>query len=171
MLRPTLATESTDRQTFDDALQCAAAALRAEQPSLFANGRSVREETVSHRLALHLERCIRGLKRGLFVDVEFDRNGTDYKNVGDTGKNARIDVVVHTRDVSNAGNVLAIEVKWSDVDTTVHYARQKLVAYLGRPLRYQHAALVQFNKRDGSMTVEWISRESIAGAEEPAHHG
>lgn len=76
----------------------------------------VSERCVCARLAYHLE-CL--LKKrdyckffcGYYVDVEYDRMGSDPKLIGDSTKRHVCDLLIHSRGCKERDNLLALEMK------------------------------------------------------------
>ena len=109
-----------------------AAALKefyAREAFLFAN--DLGERTLTHRLAVHLEREFSGFE----VDCDFDRLGPRTLNLprgsivstdDHLGKSIYPDIVVHQRAIPN--NLLAIEVRKADNHQPIEHDRHKLRA-------------------------------------------
>jgi hypothetical protein len=77
--------------------------------------RKLHEVCINHRLANHLERLILPqFAGGLFVDIEFNREGGNEKEVqvGNAARTIRPDIIIHNRQSGEAKrNVLAVECK------------------------------------------------------------
>ena len=123
------------------------------------------ERSITHRLAVHLERRLRELGIEASVDCEYNRNGTYPKKlvtlVGrlakgvhaeDLVKDTRArtvfpDIVVHRRG-ADGPNLLVIELKREGASAEERERdRHKLRAYI-EELGYQHAYLVLLGKND-----------------------
>jgi len=151
--------EEFSRVDWVAAVSRSVAAFLSEAPSLLDPVHPQGEVAVTHRLAHHLANEVEA-SLGVFVDVELHRDGSGLKPslVGDY---ARIDIVVHRRDPTNEGNLLAIEVKWDDEKVAkLENARKKLKVYLGDRLRYAFAALLTLPRRRSEVTLEWIEKET-----------
>lgn len=78
------------------------------------DARKLHEVCINHRLAIHLENKILPFKETLFVDIEFNREGVDFKNVMINGgdKLVRPDIVIHNRKTGYEKlNFLVVECK------------------------------------------------------------
>ena len=81
------------------------------------DARKLHEVCVNHRLANHLEAAIipvPGINELLFVDIEFNREGADFKNisVNDEDQTVRPDIIIHNRKTgSQKLNFLVVECK------------------------------------------------------------
>ena len=81
------------------------------------DARKLHEVCVNHRLANHLEEEIVPVLRldeTIFVDIEFNREGVDFKNVGinDEDKRVRPDIIIHNRKTGPEKlNFLVVECK------------------------------------------------------------
>lgn len=79
--------------------------------------RKLHEVCVNHRLANHLEKEIIPvlmLEETIFVDIEFNREGVDLKNVGINGEDkiVRPDIIIHNRKTGpDKLNFLVVECK------------------------------------------------------------
>lgn len=79
--------------------------FRHEKPYLYKIG--IYEPTISHRIALYLEKEFRG--ESYFVDCEYSKN-LGKKKMSDDGVHIRPDIIVHKRD-SELDNLIIIELK------------------------------------------------------------
>lgn len=112
----------------------------------------VGERSLSHRLAIYLERTF----SGWHVDCEYDRDGVDPKKIAigsgndaDEGSRVLPDVIVHRR--GSGPNFLVLELKKSSNSEPDERDFEKLRAYTGQ-LGYAHGVFIRF----------------VVGAEEPA---
>lgn len=119
----------------------------------------VNERTITHRLAVHLEACLRKINNHLSVDCEYNRDGRDPKRlmsisreiartarpedlIADTqGRTVFPDIVVHKRG-RRGPNFLVIEVKRATASAAeLTRDHEKLYAYVDE-FDYKHAYLV-----------------------------
>jgi|SRR5579872_5697785 len=116
-------------QTELDKIVAALKEFYACEAFLFAN--DLGEHTLTHRLAIHLERRFTGFE----VDCNYDRLGartlhlplgTIVSTDDHLGKSIYPDIVVHQRDIPN--NLLAIEVRKANNHQAMEHDRQKLRA-------------------------------------------
>ena len=92
------------------------AIVRLYQVDMHIIRNKVSERCVCARLAYHLE-CL--LKRkdyckffqGYYVDVEYDRMGSDPKLIGNSIKRHVCDLLIHSRGCKERDNLLALEMK------------------------------------------------------------
>src|SRR5262245_40493176 len=83
----------------------------------FYDARKLHEVCVNHRLANHLETALLPVLRvdeRLFVDIEFNREGGDFKQIRINGEDhtVRPDIIIHTRKTGPQKlNILAVECK------------------------------------------------------------
>jgi hypothetical protein len=112
------------------AIQDAFAKLKEEDGSLFGcpieveapyDPRKLHEVCINHRLANHLEDSILPLLSGngekYFVDIEFNREGKNFKDTEIDGQKVRIrpDIIIHNRKSGDRKkNYLVIECKKAD---------------------------------------------------------
>jgi hypothetical protein len=81
------------------------------------DARKLHEVCVNHRLANHLETAllpVLKIDERLFVDIEFNREGVDFKQIRMNGKDhtVRPDIIIHNRKTgSQKRNVLVVECK------------------------------------------------------------
>lgn len=110
----------------------------------------VREDGLSHRLAVHIGRQFKGWD----VDAEYDKMHIDgvpseKKYIGTDGKehHAIPDIIVHRRQTME--NFVAIEIKKLGRNRGRERDFVKLTAYKGQ-LHYQFAAFVEIGLKDGA---------------------
>lgn len=93
--------------------------------------RDLGERTLTHRLAVHVERCFPGWQ----VDCNYDRlgermlrlpRGTIVSTDDHLGKSVYPDIVVHQREIPN--NLMSIEVRKASNHQPVEHDQHKLVA-------------------------------------------
>jgi len=81
------------------------------------DARKLHEVCINHRLANHLEQAILplfGIEHKMFVDIEFNREGMNFKDIIIDGKKelVRPDIIVHNRRSGNdKQNFLVVECK------------------------------------------------------------
>jgi hypothetical protein len=99
--------------------------------------RKLHEVCVNHRLANHLEKEILPVIRieeTLFVDIEFNREGEDFKNVGINGEDKRVrpDIIIHNRKTGPEKlNFLVVECKKQGApEKDIEEDRQKIYALM-----------------------------------------
>lgn len=119
------------------------------------------ERSMTHRLAVHLERRLQPMASGWSVDCEFNRDGgvpkrllghsEEYARGGsahdlvmdDRGRTVFPDIIIQARG-EKGPNLLVIEAKWDGATANdIELDRQKLRAYV-EEYRYRHAYLVLF---------------------------
>jgi hypothetical protein len=123
----------------NDFLICAARAIR----TLFVNDRElivrrVKEEAINHRLAVYMERELNTKYSWLSVDVEYNKNYAEVKNIiGPDGNKVfiRPDILVHERG-NNYNNKLAVECKLDYMDNNTKY---KLMGLKNKPYNYNNS--------------------------------
>jgi hypothetical protein len=112
------------------AIQKAFSRLKEEDGSLFEcpieveapyDSRKLHEVCINHRLANHFEDFILPLLSGdgekYFVDIEFNREGINYKDAQVEGKEERVrpDIIIHNRKSGDGKrNFLVVECKKDD---------------------------------------------------------
>lgn len=139
------------------------------------DARKLHEVCLNHRLACHLEKqlapLLASLGERMFIDIEFNREGVDFKNLRVRGAEKRIrpDIIVHNRrSGSHKINFLVVECKRRDASTTmIAEDRDKLQAFL-QDERYQYSFGLQvlyakgqvcghlFSIRDGGIHSEQV---------------
>ena len=129
------------------AIQNAFAKLKEEDGSLFGcpieveapyDSRKLHEVCINHRLANHLEDSILPLLSGngekYFVDIEFNREGMNYKETEIEGQKelVRPDIIIHNRKSGDRkNNFLVVECKKADAkDCEKEYDTKKIIALL-----------------------------------------
>lgn len=114
------------------------------------DSRKLHEVCLNHRLACHLEAnlvpLLATIRERMFVDIEFNREGVDFKKLVVKGKEERIrpDIIVHNRrSGKNKINLLVVECKRSDSpNRMIEEDRDKLLAFL-KDDRYQYSFALQ----------------------------
>jgi hypothetical protein len=143
--------------------------------------RDLGERTLTHRLAVHVERQFSGWE----VDCDYDRlgertlrlpHGTVVSTDDHLGKSVYPDIVVHQRDIPN--NLMAIEVRKASNHQPVQHEQHKLKALTDPHLWFAYAigALVTLarknvassevyvgGRRDELMTIWFAERLRNAG--------
>jgi hypothetical protein len=109
------------------------------------DARKLHEVCINHRLANHLEKEIIpvfGLDEAIFIDIEFNRDGVDFKNttIDDGDKTVRPDIIIHNRKTGHEkGNLLVGECKKQGAsEDDIKKDRQKIVALM-MDERYEHS--------------------------------
>lgn len=110
------------------------------------DARKLHEVCLNHRLANYLEAELLPLlveERGrMFVDIEFNREGVDFKNLKVHGqeKVVRPDIIVHNRKTgANKDNFLVIECKRNDASMeNIAEDREKINAFM-KDKRYEYS--------------------------------
>ena len=109
------------------------------------DARKLHEVCVNHRLANHLEKEILPVIRieeTLFVDIEFNREGVDFKNVGINGQDKRVrpDIIMHNRKTGPEKlNFLVVECKKRGApEKDIEEDRQKIYALM-EDERYEYS--------------------------------
>jgi hypothetical protein len=120
------------------------------------DARKLHEVCINHRLAIHLEKeIIRALnsKEAIFVDIEFNREGADFKNTKINGEDKRVrpDIIIHNRKTGHEKvNFLVVECKKKGAsEDNIVKDRQKILALM-RDERYEYSFGLQvIYGRDG----------------------
>jgi hypothetical protein len=120
------------------------------------DARKLHEVCVNHRLANHLEAALLPVLRideRLFVDIEFNREGVDFKQIRINGEDqtVRPDIIIHNRKTgSQKRNVLAVECKKQGAPAReIEDDRKKIRAFI-EDTRYEYAFGLQvIYGRDG----------------------
>jgi hypothetical protein len=120
------------------------------------DARKLHEVCVNHRLANHLEAALLPVLRideRLFVDIEFNREGVDFKHIRMNGEDhtVRPDIIIHNRKTgSQKRNVLAVECKKQGAPAReIEDDRKKIRAFI-EDTRYEYAFGLQvIYGRDG----------------------
>ncbi|MGQ0667122.1 MAG: hypothetical protein ACT4O4_08815 [Nitrospiraceae bacterium] len=101
------------------------------------DARKLHEVCVNHRLANHLEKEIipvLGTNEAIFVDIEFNREGMDFKNTKIHGEDKRVrpDIIVHNRKTGPEKiNFLGVERKKQGASQNeIEEDRQKIRALM-----------------------------------------
>jgi len=109
------------------------------------DARKLHEVCINHRLAIHLEKeIIRALnsKEAIFVDIEFNREGTDFKNTKINGEDKRVrpDIVIHNRKAGPKKlNLLVVECKKQGAsEQDIEEDRQKIRALM-KDKKYEYS--------------------------------
>jgi hypothetical protein len=109
------------------------------------DARKLHEVCVNHRLANHLEAAILPVLRldeRLFVDIEFNREGVDFKNIRVNGEDhiVRPDIIIHNRKTgSQKLNFLAVECKKQGAPPKEIESDQKKIRAFMEDTRYEYA--------------------------------
>jgi hypothetical protein len=109
------------------------------------DARKLHEVCVNHRLANHLEAAILPVLRineRLFVDIEFNREGVDFKNIKINGKDqtVRPDIIIHNRRTgSQKLNFLVVEYKKQSAPAIEIENDQKKISAFMEDKRYEYA--------------------------------
>lgn len=101
------------------------------------DARKLHEVCINHRLAIHLEKVIIPILKSddaVFVDIEFNREGTDSKSALINGESRRIrpDIIVHNRKTGREKvNFLVVECKKQGASKDdLKEDRQKILALM-----------------------------------------
>jgi hypothetical protein len=114
------------------------------------DARKLHEVCLNHRLACHLEAhlapLLATLGERMFVDIEFNREGVDFKNLIVIGQEKRVrpDIIVHNRrSGGNKINLLVVECKRRDAPNgMISEDRDKLRAFM-EDGRYDYSFALQ----------------------------
>jgi hypothetical protein len=108
------------------------------------DARKLHEVCINHKLAEHLAIEIIPLldsSEKMFVDIEFNREGINFKNVIINGRTERVrpDIIIHNRrSGTDRLNLLVAECKKSDASyQEISHDRRKIIALM-TDLRYQY---------------------------------
>jgi hypothetical protein len=120
------------------------------------DARKLHEVCVNHRLANHLETALLPVLRideRLFVDIEFNREGVDFKHIRMNGEDhtVRPDIIIHNRKTgSQKRNVFVVEGKKQDAHARdIEDDQKKIRAFMG-DTRYEYTFGLQvIYGRDG----------------------
>jgi hypothetical protein len=136
-------------------LRTAVADLWLERGELLE--RRVNERTVTHRLAVHLERHFPSHE----VDCEYNKNGRGAKRLSPAIPLSYPDIVVHQRG-TNAANLLVIELKYMGDrrGSTGDSAKLKLLSDQVGEYRYQLAVFIEINELLARLTTFQNAQES-----------
>lgn len=98
--------------------------------------RNLKEECINHRFALYLEKNKPPVYYNYYIDVEYDKNGSEMKTRLENGvpKIIRPDILVHKRTDDINDNLLAIECKKGYLNSN---DKTKLNWLLGNGYNYQ----------------------------------
>lgn len=109
------------------------------------NARKLHEVCVNHQLANHLEKEIIPVFRldeAIFVDIEFNREGVDFKNTKINGEDKRVrpDIIIHNRKTGPKKlNLLVVECKKQGAsEQDIEEDRQKIRALM-KDKKYQYS--------------------------------
>ncbi|GEM_PF-1767992 len=120
----------------------------------------VQEETISHRLAFHIEKSFEKPKydlpfkvqriESLLVDCEYNKHGDEPKALADIIKKypekksniVRPDIVLHGRN--SPTNLIVIEIK-KKKSKDKQYAKDKVQAFIESSYAYQFGLYIEFN--------------------------
>jgi hypothetical protein len=162
------------------AIQDAFSRLKEEDGSLFEcpieveapyDSRKLHEVCINHRLANHLEDSILPLLTGdgekYFVDIEFNREGINYKETQIEGKKERVrpDIIIHNRKSGDRKkNFLVVECKRDDAeDDEKDYDTKKIKALLADDkYSYQFGLQVIYSKTEIKGTLFFIDNGAFA---------
>lgn len=138
------------------------------------NARKLHEVCINHKLANHLERAIMpllGYEEKMFVDIEFNREGINYKLVRMDGeeKKLRPDIIIHNRRSGrDKKNFLVVECKkqgssQTEIDEDKHKIRammvdDRYVYSFGLQVVYgkHHIKAVLYSKNGAAIELEEI---------------
>jgi hypothetical protein len=141
-------------------------ALPIEEKTNDDNPRKLHEVCINHKFAEHLAAEVRTLLDGMFVDIEFNREGINFKETMIEEKlvTVRPDIIVHNRkSEADKFNLLIVECKKSDaVDGDKLTDVKKIKALMNDPRYDYHFGLqviygspsvagTLFYKQDGSI--------------------
>ncbi len=108
------------------------------------DARKLHEVCINHRLANHLAAAIAPVLRvneRLFVDIEFNREGVDFKQIRINGEDhtVRPDIIIHNRKTGPQKlNILAVECKKQDTSAKeIEEDKKKIRAFM-EDERYQY---------------------------------
>jgi hypothetical protein len=153
--------------------------LKEEDGSLFEcpievealyDSRKLHEVCINHRLANHLEDSILPLLVGngekYFVDIEFDREGKNFKDTEIDGQKERVrpDIIIHNRKSGDGkDNFLVVECKKDDAeDYEKEYDTKKIIALLvDDKYSYQFGLQVIYSKTEIEGTLFFIDNGAI----------
>ena len=110
------------------------------------DARKLHEVCVNHRLANHLQDEVLpllGREEKMFVDIEFNREGGSYKNVGIYGKDriVRPDIIIHNRiSGPQKNNFLVVECKKREGTSPAEIDEDRLkISALMEDQRYEYS--------------------------------
>lgn len=153
--------------------------LKEEDGSLFEcpieiealyDSRKLHEVCINHRLANHLEDSILPLLSGndekYFVDIEFNREGINYKETEIEGQKelVRPDIIIHNRKSGNRkNNFLVVECKKADAkDCEKEYDTKKIIALLADgKYSYKFGLQAIYSKNEIIGTLFFIDNDAI----------
>jgi hypothetical protein len=145
--------EAVMKDKLKNAVQCSFNRLLREDGDLFDcpieedapyDARKLHEVCVNHRLANHLQDKLLPLfgSRDLFVDIEFNREGGNYKKVqvDRTDKVLRPDIIIHNRRAGlEKRNFLVVECKKEGAnEEEIDKDKQKILAFM-KDERYEYS--------------------------------
>jgi hypothetical protein len=153
-------------QTELDKVVAALAELYAREAFLFEQ--DLGERTLTHRLAVHLERHFSGFE----VDCNYDRlgartlrlpHGTIISTDDHLGKSIYPDIVVHQREIPN--NLLAIEVRKAGNHQPIEHDEHKLSALTDPHLWFAYwiGALVILGKNSVTSSEVYVAGKQDEG--------
>jgi len=153
-------------QTELDKVVAALAELYAREAFLFEQ--DLGERTLTHRLAVHLERHFSGFE----VDCNYDRlgartlrlpHGTIISTDDHLGKSIYPDIVVHQREIPN--NLLAIEVRKANNHQPIEHDEHKLSALTDPHLWFAYwiGALVILGKNSVTASEVYVAGKQDEG--------
>jgi len=138
------------------------------------DARKLHEVCINHRLAIYFEQKIIPLlpkDEEYFVDIEFNREGLDFKNVKIAGQKKRVrpDIIIHNRKSDNdeKKNFLVVECKKSDTDEAkIDYDQKKIRALMdGKKYQYSFGIQVIYGKDQIKGTLFYRNRQGIEAEE------
>lgn len=128
-----------------------------EEPSTY-DARELHEVCINHRLALHFEKEIipkLKLNDAIFVDLEFNREGTDPKSARIAGEDKiiRPDIIIHNRKTGREKvNFLIVECKKQNASKQEIEEDRRKIKALMEDKNYEYSFGLQvIYKRDGPM--------------------
>lgn len=163
-----------------NAVQVAFAQLLQEDGSLFDcpieeefpyDARKLHEVCINHKLANHLEQVILPLiadQDRMFVDIEFNREGLNYKSVWMDGEEKRLrpDIIIHNRRSGlRKRNFLVVECKKEGSSQTEIEEDQRKLCAMMEDERYSYSFGLQVvygrKQIEGSLFYRNADRTSI----------
>ncbi len=121
-------------------------------------GIKIYEPTLSHRIALLLEKEFKG--EGYVVDCEYNKN-INLPKTNDEGEKIRPDIIVHKRN-SKSDNLVVIEVKKGSKDTKL---AEKDIKKLMKMNNLKYSTRLFFGITKKKIDLVWVDDSGIVGAE------
>jgi len=135
------------------------------------DSRKLHEVCINHKLAQYLEEFIFPIinqnQEKYFTDIEFNREGIDFKNITIEGQQERVrpDIIIHNRKSGNEKlNFLIVECKkYTTSEEDKQYDRVKIKAFLTDPnYKYNYGLQVIYSQNGVTGTLFYFDGAEIS---------